>query len=180
MKTFDGKVAPWYIALFAAMLMAIAGLYVWVVPGAGADQSFVAGLILIAAACCGVVTGAPIARNRVEVRVPAPGRPSEGSSESRGDSREGDEERDAVWSAEALAADVAEPCIDVVFGVVRTRIAVADIKTVERRRSLIVLGTQIAACSGDCVRIVTSSGGAIVVALKDNQGFVDLLQGLMQ
>ena len=34
MKTFDGKVAPWYIALFAAMLMAIAGLYVWVVPGA--------------------------------------------------------------------------------------------------------------------------------------------------
>ena len=90
MKTFDGKVAPWYIALFVAMLMAIAGLYVWVVPGAGADQSFVAGLILIAAACCGVVTGAPIVRNRVEVRVPAPGRPSEGSSESRGDSREGD------------------------------------------------------------------------------------------
>lgn len=141
MKSFEGKVAPWYIALFAAMMIGIACLYIWVVPGAGQDQTMVSGLLLIAAACSVVITGAPIKRNRVEI--------------------------------------LDSGFVDVVFGVWRTRISLEDVAAVERCHTPFALGTQVAACSGDCVRILTRTGGAIVIALKENQAFIDALEGML-
>lgn len=65
--------------------------------------------------------------------------------------------------------------VDVVYGVWRTRIELADIAHIERCRSLLAMGTHVAASASDCVRIFTRTGGVMVVALKDNQGFIDLV-----
>lgn len=65
--------------------------------------------------------------------------------------------------------------VAVVYGVWRTRIELADIAHIERCRSLLAMGTHVAASSSDCVRIFTRTGGVMVVALKDNQGFIDLV-----
>ena len=47
MRVFKGKTAPWYIALFAAVMVGLLGLYIWTVPSAGDDQSMVASLLFI-------------------------------------------------------------------------------------------------------------------------------------
>lgn len=65
--------------------------------------------------------------------------------------------------------------VAVVYGVWRTRIELADIAHIERCRSLLAMGTHVAASASDCVRIFTRTGGVVVVALKDNQGFIDLV-----
>lgn len=65
--------------------------------------------------------------------------------------------------------------VAVVYGVWRTRIELADIAHIERCRSLLAMGTHVAASALDCVRIFTRTGGVVVVALKDNQGFIDLV-----
>lgn len=65
--------------------------------------------------------------------------------------------------------------VAVVYGVWRTRIELVDIAHIERCRSLLAMGTHVAASASDCVRIFTRTGGVVVVALKDNQGFIDLV-----
>lgn len=65
--------------------------------------------------------------------------------------------------------------VAVVYGVWRTRIELADIAHIERCRSLLAMGTHVAASASDCVHIFTRTGGVVVVALKDNQGFIDLV-----
>lgn len=65
--------------------------------------------------------------------------------------------------------------VAVVYGVWRTRIELAGIAHIERCRSLLAMGTHVAASASDCVRIFTRTGGVVVVALKDNQGFIDLV-----
>lgn len=161
MKVFEGKTAPWYIALFVAVMVGLLGLYVWTVPSAGDDQSMVASLLLIAMAIVVVLMGVPIKRNHVEVHL---------------------DDADAATDADATDADPAAASatapgghVDVVYGVWRTRIELADIACVERCRSLLAMGTHVAASSSDCVRIFTHTGGVMVIALQDNQGFLDLI-----
>lgn len=149
MIVFEGKTAPWYIALFVAVMAFMLGLYVWTVPPAGEDQSMVASLLFIATAAIVALMGVPIKRNRVDVHL-----------------------EDA---ADDAAAKAPRGYVDVVYGVWRTRIELADIAHVERCRSFFALGTHVAASSTDCVRIFTRTGGIMVIALKDNQGFIDLI-----
>lgn len=157
MRVFKGKTAPWYIALFAAVMVGLLGLYIWTVPSAGDDQSMVASLLFIAMAVVVLLMGVPIKRNHVEVHFD-----------------------DDALAADPVAASAAENPVphghvDVVYGVWRTRIELADIAHIERCRSLLAMGTHVAASSSDCVRIFTRTGGVMVVALKDNQGFIDLV-----
>lgn len=159
MKVFEGKTAPWYIALFVAVMAFMLGLYVWTVPPAGEDQSMVASLLFIATAAIVALMGVPIKRNHVDVHL-------EGAAGGAGAAD------DVVEDA---AAKAPRGYIDVVYGVWRTRIELADIAHVERCRSLFALGTHVAASSTDCVRIFTRTGGIMVIALKNNQGFIDLI-----
>lgn len=153
MKVFEGKTAPWYIALFVAVMAFMLGLYVWTVPPAGEDQSMVASLLFIATAAIAALMGVPIKRNHVDVHL----------------------EDAADDAADDAAAKAPRGYVDVVYGVWRTRIELADIAHVERCRSFFALGTHVAASSTDCVRIFTRTGGIMVIALKDNQGFIDLI-----
>lgn len=153
MKVFEGKTAPWYIALFVALMAFMLGLYVWTVPSAGEDQSMVASLLFIATAAIVALMGVPIKRNHVDVHL----------------------EDAADDAADDAAAKAPRGYVDVVYGVWRTRIELADIAHVERCRSFFALGTHVAASSTDCVRIFTRTGGIMVIALKDNQGFIDLI-----
>ena len=153
MKVFEGKTAPWYIALFVAVMAFMLGLYVWTVPPAGEDQSMVASLLFIATAAIAALMGVPIKRNHVDVHL----------------------EDAADDAADGAAAKAPRGYVDVVYGVWRTRIELADIAHVERCRSFFALGTHVAASSTDCVRIFTRTGGIMVIALKDNQGFIDLI-----
>lgn len=38
MRVFKGKTSPWYIALFAAVMAGLLGLYIQTVPSAGDDH----------------------------------------------------------------------------------------------------------------------------------------------
>lgn len=169
MRVFEGKTAPWYIALFAAVMASLLGLYIWTVPSAGDDQSMVASLLLIATATVVVLMGVPIKRNHVEVHF--------GDAANAGPAATAADTASAVDPAIASAAASPVPGghVDVVYGIWRTRIELADIARVERCRSLLAMGTRVAASSSDCVRIFTSTGGIMVIALKDNQGFLDLI-----
>ena len=159
MRVFEGKTAPWYIALFAAVIVCLLGLYIWTVPSAGDDQSMVASLLFIAMATVAVLMGVPIKRNHIDVHL--------------GDAADGACAADGA--ADDAAAKAPRGYVDVVYGVWRTRIELADIAHVERCRSFFALGTHVAASSTDCVRIITRTGGIMVIALKDNQGFIDLI-----
>lgn len=161
MRVFEGKTAPWYIVLFAAAMAGVLGLYIWTVPSAGDDQSMVASLLFIAMAIVVVLMGVPIKRNRVEVHL--------------SDAVSAAVTATVADSAHAVASTASDGHVDVVYGVWRTRIELADIARVERCRSLLAMGTQVAANSSDCVRIFTRTGGVMVIALKGNQGFLDLI-----
>lgn len=169
MRVFEGKTAPWYIALFAAVIVGMLGLYIWTVPSAGDDQSMVASLLFIAMATVAVLMGVPIKRNHVEVHL--------GDAANASPAATVADTASAVDPAIASAAANPVPGghVDVVYGIWRTRIELADIARVERCRSLLAMGTHVAASSSDCVRIFTSAGGIMVIALKDNQGFLDLI-----
>ena len=169
MRVFEGKTAPWYIVLFAAVMVGLLGLYIWTVPSAGDDQSMVASLLFIAMAAAVALMGAPIMRNRVEVYL--------GDAANAGVAATVADASSAVGPAIANAAASPVPGghVDVVYGIWRTRIELADIARVERCRSLLAMGTHVAASSSDCVRIFTGTGGVMVIALKGNQGFLDLI-----
>lgn len=166
MKVFEGKTAPWYIVLFVAVMASMLGLYVWTVPHAGEDQSMVASLLFIATAVVIVLMGVPIKRNYVEVH------PNDAAVAGKRARVTGS------GTTDAAATDAPGGHVDVVYGVWRTRIELADITCVERCRSLLAMGTHVAASSSDCVRIFTRTGGVMVIALKDNQGFIDLVDRL--
>ncbi|MDO4595597.1 MAG: PH domain-containing protein [Coriobacteriaceae bacterium] len=69
--------------------------------------------------------------------------------------------------------------VDIVYGLVRTKIQLADIASVECSRSLFLVADRIAANSRDAVRIVTDTGGACLVSLQDNDGFVRCVESLL-